>query len=169
MADIKKMFSYIKRNQINLIALSAEYKQNIVNANLIKELYAIHGAIEAEDNEYIVAQENEEINDTGSSRITLLEDDYLLSDDDIYIMNKRVYARLKDEKIMIELCPERLEIEEPEYRIFSWKFEQRNYDIEKELIEKFINFTGIKYEQLNVLSTRKEYMDFIFKAISEYE
>ena len=64
---------------------------------------------------------------------------------------------------------ESLEIEEPENRIYSHKFEQRNRDIDKELIEKFIPFTGLRDDQLYVLSTRKEYMDFIFKAISEFE
>lgn len=167
--DIKKMFAYIKRNQKNLIALSKEYKQNIINANLIKELYIHHGKIEAEENEYLVDPENEDINGTGSSRIKMLDDSYLLSDDDMRIMNERVYSRLKDDQIMIDLCPERLEIEEPENRIYSHKFEQRNRDIDKELIEKFIPFTGFRDDQLYVLSTRKEYMDFIFKAISEFE
>ena len=72
--DIKKMFAYIKRNQKNLIALSKEYKQNIINANLIKELYIHHGKIEAEENEYFVDPENEDIN-VGDS-VTIGQDDY---------------------------------------------------------------------------------------------
>lgn len=168
-SDIKKMFAYIKRDQKNLIALSKEYKQNIINANLIKELYKHHGKIEAEENEYFVAPENEDINGTGSSRIKMLDDNYLLSDEDMEIMNSRVYSRLKNDPIMIDLCPERLEIEEPENIIYSYKFEQRNRDIDKELIEKFKPFTGFQENQLYVLSTRKEYIDFIFKAISEFE
>lgn len=167
--DIKQMFAYIKRNHKKLLVLKNEYKQNEINANLIIDLYALHGRIEAEENEYIVAAENEDINDTGSSRIKALDDSYLLSDEDMAIMNKRVYERLKNDQVMIDLCPERLEIEEPENRIYSWKFKERNQEIDKKLIELFKPFTGFSENQLYVISTRKEYIDFIFKAISEFE
>lgn len=167
--DIKQMFAYIKRNHKKLLVLKKEYKQNEINAKLIIDLYALHGQIEAEENEYIVATENEDINDTGSSRIKALDDSYLLSDEDMAIMNKRVYERLKNDQVMIDLCPERLEIEEPENRIYSWKFKERNQEIDKKLIELFKPFTGFSENQLYVISTRKEYIDFIFKAISEFE
>lgn len=167
--DIKQMFAYIKRNHKKLLVLKNEYKQNEINAKLIIDLYALHGRIEAEENVYTVDSENEDINDTGSSRIKALDDSYLLSDEDMAIMNKRVYERLKNDQVMVDLCPERLEIEEPENRIYSWKFKERNQEIDKNLIELFKPFTGFSENQLYVISTRKEYIDFIFKAISEFE
>lgn len=170
-ADIKKMFSYIKKNHKKLDSLMKELRS--CEANIVKYNNLVDTATTVELNKavYNVAPENLDLWDNEDHRIYCESYAFLASDEDFAILLKNTFETVRHTDEYKALVPDSV-IESFKEDAFCINYGYHIYhlrlnDIEQEFIALFEPFLGFKPEQLHVISTLKDYMNYIESAINE--